>query len=91
MTDRTCQKWFAVSVWRFLSGRCSTVGRPVEVDSNQIETLVENNQLYTTQGIADILKLSKSIKLLVKMKNMYFAGKKPHELFGQPNICLTSK
>ena len=45
-------------------------GRPVEVDSNEIETLIENNQCYTTQEIADILKISKSIKLLVKMKNV---------------------
>ena len=35
-------------------------GRPVEVDSDQIETLIENNQCYTTQEIADILKISKS-------------------------------
>ena len=34
--------------------------RPVEVDSNQIKTLIENNQCYTTQEIADILKISKS-------------------------------
>ena len=42
------------------------VSRPV-VDSDQIETLIENNQYYTTWKIADILKISKSIKLLVKM------------------------
>ena len=34
--------------------------RPVEVDSNQTETLIENNQHYTTLEIADILKISKS-------------------------------
>ena len=33
--------------------------RPVEVDSNQIETLIENNQCYTTWEIANILKISK--------------------------------
>ena len=33
-----------VSCWKFLTGQCSTVGRPVEVDNNQIETLTENNQ-----------------------------------------------
>ena len=33
------------------------LGRPVEVDSNQIETLIESNQCYT---IANILKISKS-------------------------------
>ena len=61
MTDRTCQKWFAT----FCAGRFSLddaprSGRPVEVDSDQIETLIENNQRYTMQEIADILKISKS-------------------------------
>ena len=32
--------------------------RPVEVDSNQIETLIENNQCYIMWKIADILKIS---------------------------------
>ena len=35
-------------------------GRPVEVDSDQIETFNENNQRYTTREIPDILKISKS-------------------------------
>ena len=61
VTDQTCQKWFA----KFCAGDCSLdnapwSGRPVEDDSNQIETLVKNNQCYTTQEIADILKISKS-------------------------------
>ena len=61
VTDRTCQKWFA----KFCAGDFSLddapwSGRPVEVDSNQIETLIENNQRYTTQEIANILKISKS-------------------------------
>ena len=50
-----------VSCWRFLTGGCSTeLGRPVEVDSDQIETLIENNQCYTTWEIADILRICKS-------------------------------
>ena len=28
--------------------------RPAEVDSDQIETLIKNNQCYTTRDIADI-------------------------------------
>ena len=44
--------------------------RPVEVDSNQVKILIENNQCYTMQEIADILKISKSIELLVKMKSV---------------------
>ena len=60
-------------------------GRPVEVDSDQIETLIENNQHYTMWEIANVLKISKSIKLLVKMKTVFYLWKKPHGLFGSPN------
>ena len=61
VTDRTCQKWFA----KFPAGDFSLddaprSGRPVEVDSDQIETIIENNQCYTMWEIADILKISKS-------------------------------
>ena len=35
------------------------LGRPVKVDSNQIETSTENHQGYSTWEIADILKISK--------------------------------
>ena len=45
-----------ISLWMMLDGRW--LGRPVEVDSNQIEVLTENN--LTMQEIADILKISKS-------------------------------
>ena len=31
-----------------------------DLDSDQTETLIENNQCYTTRGIANILKISKS-------------------------------
>ena len=43
------------------------LGIPVEVDNDQIETLIESNQCYATWERADILKISKSIKLLVKI------------------------
>ena len=73
VTARTCQKWFA----KFHAGDFSLddapwSGRPVEVDRNQIETLIENNQCDTMWEIANILKISKSMKLLVKMNNMSF-------------------
>ena len=50
VTDQMCQKWFA----KFHAGDISLdsapqLGRPVEVDSNQIETLTENHRCYTTQ------------------------------------------
>ena len=49
MEKMLCQKWFA----NFCAGDFSLDdapwwGRPVEVDSDQIETLIENNQSYTT-------------------------------------------
>ena len=78
-------KWFA----KFYAGDFSLddapqSGRPVEVDSDQIQILIENNQHYTTQERADVLKISKSIKLLVKIRNVLFYGKKTYRLFGQP-------
>ncbi|KAF6099802.1 hypothetical protein HJG60_011534 [Phyllostomus discolor] len=44
-----------VLCWRF-----PWSGRPVEVDSDQINTLIENNQHSNKQEIANILKISKS-------------------------------
>ena len=51
MADQTCQKWFL----KFHAGDFSLdnvpqSGRPVEVDSDQIETLIENNQCYRPCG-----------------------------------------
>ena len=61
-----------VSCWSFLSGRCSVATRLVGVSGNKIKTLIENNQCYSTGEIADILKISKSMKLLVKMQSVSF-------------------
>ena len=57
------------------------LGTPVEVDSNQIETLIENYQHYTTQEIANMLKISQSIKLLVKIKISFILQKKTKQTF----------
>ena len=35
-------------------------GRPVEIDSDQVKTLIENNQHYIMWEIADVLKIPKS-------------------------------
>ena len=57
------------------------------VDSDEVETLIENNQRSARQETADTLKISKSIKLLVKMKNVSFSlGKKRNRIFGQPHV-----
>ena len=66
VTDPMCQKWFV----KFRAGDFSLHGapwwgRPVD----QIETLIENNQHCATQVTTDILKISKSIQLLVKRQN----------------------
>ena len=57
VTDWTCQKWFM----KFHAGDFSLVNtpessKPVEVDSDQIETLIENNQCYTMREIVDLIK-----------------------------------
>ena len=54
---------------------------PAEVDGAQTKTSIENNQCYTTLEIADILKISKSIKVLEKMKNVSFILQKNHTDF----------
>ena len=74
VTDQMCQKWSV----KFHAGDLSLddapqPGRPVEVDSDQIETLIENNQCYTMWEVANILKISRSINLLVKMKKCLLA------------------
>ena len=92
VADRTCQKWFVkFQAEGFLQDNAQWLGRPVEVDSDQIETLIENNQHYITHEIANVLKISKSIKLLVKIYLLFY-GKKLNRLFGQPNdiSCITN-
>ena len=59
--DRMCQKWFEkFRAGDFALDEAPWSGRPVELDSNQIETLIENSQYYTTRETADILKICKS-------------------------------
>ena len=78
-----------VSCRKFLAGWCSMVGYTSWSWCNQIETLIDNNQPYTTWEIADIFKIFKSIKLLVKMKDAsLILWKKPYILFGQPNTNI---
>ena len=53
-----CQKWLAkFCAGDFLLDDAPWSGRPVE-DSDQIETLIENNQCSTTQERADIFTIS---------------------------------
>ena len=56
------QKWFVkFHAGDFLLDNALGLGRPLEVDSDQIETPFENNECCTTRDIADILKIPKSI------------------------------
>ena len=61
VTDQMCKKWFA----KFHPGDLSLdnatwLGKPVEIDRVQTETLAEKNQHYATRETANILKISKS-------------------------------
>ena len=66
VTDWICQNWFVkfhtevCSLWSFFLDDVPQSGRPIEVGSNQIKTLIENNKHCTTWEIADILKISQS-------------------------------
>ena len=62
VTNQTCQKWFAKFCdGDFLLDHAPLLGKPLEVDNDQIETLIENNH-HIMWDIADILKIFKSIK-----------------------------
>ena len=64
------------------------LGRLFEVDSDQIEMLTENNQCYIMKEIADILKISKSIKSLMKRKKVSLTlQKKTKRNFWQSQYC----
>ena len=59
-TDQMSQKWFVkLRAGDFSLDRAPRAHRPVEVDSNQTETSIENNLCYTMQETADMLKISK--------------------------------
>ena len=87
VTDQMCQKWFA----KFLGN--------IDILAKQFSAVVlsyvwENVQQHPwplpsrsqQRETADILRYSKSLKLLVKMKNVLFIlRKKCNRLFGQPN------
>ena len=76
VTDPVHQKWFAKFHARDFSlddGPRSS--RPVELDSDQIRTWIENSQCYTLREMTNILKIFKSIKLLVKMQCLLFYRK----------------
>ena len=76
MIEGVCQKRCVKFRVHFSQDNAPLLGRPIEVYSDQIETLTEDNQCYIMRETADTLKISKSIKLLVKMKNVFYFTKK---------------
>ena len=70
-----------ISWWTMLRGQEDHLKLTV------IETLIEDSQHSSMWETADILKISKSITLLVKTKT-FILQKKSYGLFGQPSILL---
>ena len=64
------------------------LARPIEVDSDQIETLIENSQCYTMQEIADILKISKSIVTGKNEKCIFYFMDKTKQTFWPTQYIL---
>ena len=69
VTDQTRQMWFM----KFCAGDLLVddapwSGRSVEVDGDQIETLFENNERFTTREIAYILKNIQGNKVIGENK-----------------------
>ena len=82
VTDWTCQKCSAkFCAGDFSLGNAPWSGRTVEVDSNQIEALIENNQHSTMQETADILKISKSIVTFENEKCVFYFMEKTTQTF----------
>ena len=70
VTDQTCQKWFAKFCARdVLLDSAPWLGKPVEIDSNQIETLIKNNQCYTWKESYD------QPRQHIKKQRHYFVNK----------------
>ena len=78
-----------ISRWTMLH---SQSGRPFAVDSDQIETLIENNQHSTTRERADILKTSNSMKLFSENEKcvFYFMEKTKQTFWPAPCIVTSS-
>ena len=77
----------AVLCWRFLTGRCSTVRQTSWSWQQSNQDINWEQSTFHHAGIVDILKISKSIKLLVKRKEkcIFALWKKRNGLFGQAN------
>ena len=99
-----CSERVKSALWRLMLGISHCIMLYVWVDhwklmSDQIETSTEKNQCSTTLEIANALKISKLMELLVKMKISFILWKKTKQnklkgLLGQPDTlapCLILK
>ena len=60
------------------------LGRPVEVDSNHIKALTENNQPYTMLETANILNISKSTAIGENENCLIFYGRNETDFLDNP-------
>ena len=79
VTDQMCQKWFV----KFCAGDFSLddapwSDRPVKVDQNQIETLIESNWRYTMEEVANTLIIFKPV-IGEHWKCVFYFTKPPHK------------
>ena len=82
VSDRTCQKWFVkLQAGDFSLDDAAWSGKQLEVHSDQIKTLIKNDQHHTMQEIADILKIAKSIKWRIYLLSY---GKKHTDFLANP-------
>ena len=82
VTDQTCQKWFAkFCAEDFSLDGAPRSGGPLEIDSNQIESNWEQSPFYH-MGDKRQTPVSKSVELLVSMKNVAFILQENDRLFG---------
>ena len=79
-----------VSCWRFLAGWCSTAGRLVEIDSDQIKTLTENNLLYYMGDSWYIQNIQINKVIGGKENCVFFMKKITYRLLGPPNTLYQS-
>ena len=73
----------------FLLDGAPRLGRPVQVDSNQIETLIKNSQRYATWKISNMFKKINKV-IGENEKSVLFYRRKTKSVFGQPNILYLS-
>ena len=68
-------------IWEVSLDDAPWSGKPAEIDSDQIETLIEKNQHYTMWEIADMLKNMQINKVIGEKENCVLFYGKSHRDF----------